>query len=90
MRAGEYGDSSNLPALASNLSAVLADLTTVKDCMASPASTACTGGAGSESLTLTRFSSDTYGASANLPALLTGGKYASWLVFMLADNLREM
>ena len=60
MRAGEYGDSSSLPALASNLSAVLADLTPIKDCMASPASAACTGGAGSQSQSLSPDSLQTH------------------------------
>ena len=49
MTAGLLGDFTNLTALASNLSTVLADLQPVKHCMASPTSTACTGGAVTES-----------------------------------------
>ena len=91
MRAGEYGDPSNLPALSSNLSALLTELTPIKDCMASPASTACTGGAGSQSHPSHQILFRLIWRGSKPACSPHRWKYnASCPVFMLADNLREM
>ena len=58
--------------LSTNLTALTAELAPIKQCMMSPTSTACTGCGQTTLIIITKFSSDTYGTSSNLPAILTG------------------